>query len=176
MKTKKPIKVAITGGIGSGKSTLSDFFEDKGFYVIKADPLAKELLVKNPTVKKQIKNHFGKDIYNKDGSLNRALLAERSFKNKADDKNFVEAALIFEAKMETLFDYIVLVTADEQIRIKRTQKRDKSAIEDIKSRMQNQIPDEKKKSKSDFVFENNGTKKALIQKAKMLLKIIETHS
>jgi dephospho-CoA kinase len=198
MKSINPIKVAITGGIGSGKSTFTNFLVSDGYTVIKADPLAKEILVKNPSVIKQIKKHFGNDIYKKNGSLDRELLAQRSFKSKASVKLlnsivhpavikevkslfnkykqqniiFVEAALIYEAKMKSLFDYVVLITADEKIRIRRAVEKNNLTVESVKSRMQNQIPDEKKKLKADFVFENNGTKKELKAKSKMLVKLL----
>ncbi|MDP1995413.1 MAG: dephospho-CoA kinase, partial [Ignavibacteria bacterium] len=85
---------------------------------------------------------------------------------------FVEAALIFEAKMENLFDYIVLISADEKIRIERTIQREKISSEEVKRRMKFQIPDELKKEKSDFTFYNNGTLGELEQKANLLLQLL----
>jgi len=84
---------------------------------------------------------------------------------------FVEAALIFEAKMEEIFDYIVLITADEETRKSRLKEKGINE-EEFEKRKLNQIPDEKKRRKSDFIFENNGSEEELKQKAEIFLKLI----
>lgn len=196
----KITKVAITGGIGSGKSLFSSFLEDMGYPVLKADPLAKEIMNTNKDVREKIISAFGKEAYLLDGKgkINREFIAKTAFTSidkinllnnivhpvvidelkrflsSKYEKNvvFVEAALIFEAKIEKLFHYIILLTADESIRIERTMQRDKSNRNAIQQRIKMQIPDEKKKFKSHFVISNNGTIEELKKSAEMILNIL----
>lgn len=194
---KKLLKVAITGGIGSGKSSFADFMRAKGYPVIKADILAKELYVTNEELKQNIIAEFGDNVY-PNGEFDRIALYQKAFADeekvkklnalvhpvvikeinklmsfyKSDQIVFVEAALIFESSMEKLFDYIILIIADEKIRIDRTVKRENISREEVKQRMKYQIPDELKKEKSDFTFYNNGTVAELEQKANLLLQLL----
>lgn len=194
---KKKLKIAVTGGIGGGKSSFCKFIAEKGYPVLSADEIAKDILVSRKDVKSQIIKAFGKEAYS-DGKLNNNFLAEKVFSSPVrvkkinsivhpavisiiegmikklllkNDAVFVEAALIFEARMEELFDYIILVTADEEIRKDRLLKKGISG-EDFERRKLNQISDEKKKKKSDFVFINNGSEEELKKKAGIFLKII----
>lgn len=192
----KKLKVAITGNIGSGKTLFSSFIEEEGFKVIKADDLSKELLVKDEKIREKIIKNFGKDSY-RNNLLNKKFLAEKVF---SDQKNvlkinsivhpevkkhsenlmnrelekkdivFVEAALIYEAEMEDLFDFIVLITADEKIRMKR--KEELLSKEEFIRRNENQIPEDEKKKAADFVFENTGSQEELEKKAKLLLVLL----
>jgi len=191
------LRIAVTGGIGGGKSTFCNYMIKKGYPVLSADELAKEILVRDKEVKEKIIKIFGKESY-RNGRLNNAYLADKVFSDpkavkkinsivhpkviteievladKALKKNkavFVEAALIFEAGMEEMFDYIVLVTADEEIKKKRVVEKGIPEKE-YEKRQANQIPDEKKKKKADFVFENNSTTEDLYAKAELFLKII----
>jgi len=194
---KKLLKVAITGGIGSGKSTFADYLRAKDFTVIKADILAKELYVTNDELKQKIIAEFGAEVY-PDGLFDRIALYKKTFTNEGKVKRlnelvhpivieeiitlmklhqdekiiFVEAALIFEANMEKLFDHVILITADEKVRIERTIKREKISSDEVKQRMKFQIPDELKKEKADFTFYNNGTLGELEQKANLLLQLL----
>lgn len=194
---KKLLKVAITGGIGSGKSTFADYMRAKDFAVIKADILAKELYVTNEELRQKIIAEFGAETY-PDGLFDRIALYKKAFAdegkvkrlnelvhpvvieeikklfllNKTEEIIFVEAALIFEANMEELFDYVILITADEKVRIERTIKREKISSDEVKQRMKFQIPDELKKEKADFTFYNNGTLGELEQKANLLLQLL----
>ena len=165
--------------------------------MIKADILAKELYVTNEELKQKIIAEFGAEIY-PDGLFDRIALYKKAFTDEGKVKRlnelvhpvvikeinelmklhrkekiiFVEAALIFEAKMENLFDYIVLISADEKIRFERTIQREKISSEEVKRRMKFQIPDEQKKEKADFTFYNNGTVAELEQKANLLLQLL----
>ena len=191
-------KIGITGSIGSGKSVFCDYLIEKKYTVINADNLAKELLVKDQNIKEQVIEAFGPDSY-KNNQPDKKFLAEKIFpdpenvykinsiihpvvideirklidKHSAKEKIiFVEAALIYEAEMEDLFDYVVVITADEKNRMQRKEKNDNMSTEEFLRRNNNQIPDSEKKKAADFVFENNSTKEDLRKKADILLLML----
>ena len=191
----KKIKVAITGGIGTGKSTFTSYLESKGFPVINADNISNQLLSTDKNIKQQIIKEFGNRSYSgKD--VNRQFLAEQVFSDpikliKLNDvlhpivlqeidslletnyKNekivFIEAALIYESGIEKKFDYVVLVTADYDIRLNRSVASKNFTAEDFKRRDSNQIPDKEKEKRADFVFLNNDSREDLFKKADLLL-------
>ena len=197
MAEAKKIKVAVTGGIGSGKSVFSDALKEKGFPVILADDIAKEILQNDPLVKKLIIKEFGKEAF-PNNNLDRKYLAEKVFpdpgkviimnsivhpptiqklnslmKSELLKQNivFVEAALIYESELEDLFDFIILITADEETRMKRKIAQGMSES-DFMMRLQNQIKDEEKAKIADFVFINTGEKKDLCKKVDLLINLI----
>ncbi|MEW6195502.1 MAG: dephospho-CoA kinase [Bacteroidota bacterium] len=199
---KKILKVGITGGIGSGKSIVTDFVEQNGFKVIRSDLLAKEIMIGNNSVKIKLKKEFGEEAYS-GTKLNTGYLAKKIFSSKtqinkinsivhpptikkikelikqyAKNANvvFVESALIFEAKFQGFFDYIILVSADEKIRIGRVVKRDRTNVEEVRKRMSFQISETRKKLLSDFIVENNSNKKSLGKKVLFVIKIIKALS
>jgi dephospho-CoA kinase len=194
---KKKLKIAVTGGLGGGKSSFCKYIASKGYPVINADDISKEILVQNIEVKRKIIKNFGSEAYIHD-KLNIKYLADKVFSNPSSVKKmnsivhpvviaesavlmdkhlkknklvFLEAALIYEAGMEEMFDYIILVTADEEVRQSRAAKKGLDQAE-FERRSANQIPDEKKKKKADFVFENNGSEEELKTKADMFLRIV----
>ena len=198
MKMKK-IKAAITGGIGSGKSTFSNFISAKGYPVINVDDVSKEILVSDKEIKLKVQKEFGKESY-KDGEINKKFLAEKIFSNsqnvvkinsivhpkviekvnillseklKSFNIVFAEAALIYEAEMEKYFDYVILITADEKLRLKRKVELDNFSEEQFLKRNENQIPDIEKKKRADFIFENNGNLDDLKKKADLLTIILK---
>jgi dephospho-CoA kinase len=176
-------KVLITGGIGSGKSTACKMFEELGVPVLYSDKVAKSIMDSDKDVISKIKNLFGDDIYN-DGELDRKDLAEVVF-NDVDSllklneivhpavadafESFVgvnetfkeseyvieEAAIGIETGVYKKFDTVVLVTADEDVRIKRVMDRDKCTEQQVRDRMSYQMSDEAKKKLSDYVIINN---------------------
>jgi dephospho-CoA kinase len=193
----KKIKVGITGGIGSGKSVFSSAIKEKGFPVILADEIAKEILATDPLAKELIIKEFGQEAFPGD-KLNTRYLAEKVFPNPGNveiinaiihpptikkinslmklellKQNivFVEAALIYESELEDMFDLIVLITSDDEIKKKRKILQGMSES-DFMMRLQNQIKDEEKAKLADFIFINNGAKKDLYNKADLLLKLI----
>ncbi len=195
----KKLLIGITGGIGSGKSTVSQIFEKEGFVVLNADIIAKNIMQEDEKIIYEIKKSFGEKSYIR-GELNTRYLAEIVFSNKEKIKKinsivhpsmikkineeakilnekhniiFVEAALIFEANMQNIFDYILMVTADEDIRINRVQLRDEDKIENIKKRIDSQINDKEKISKSHFVIENNGNLEELKSKTIFFLNLFQ---
>ena len=197
MSEGKKIKIGITGGIGSGKSVFSSAMKEKGFPVIFADEIAKEILANDPSVKELIIKEFGKEAFPGD-KLDRKYLADKVFpdplnvaiintiihpptiekikslmKSELLKQNivFVEAALIYESELEDLFDLIVLITADEETKKKRKMAEGMSES-DFMMRLQNQIKDEEKAKIADYIFVNNGEKKDLYNKADLFLKLI----
>ena len=195
----KKFKVAVTGSIGSGKSTFCNFITEAGFNVIKADDISKKILKEDEDVRKKVIREFGKDSFiNKE--INKKFLSEKIFSDainvarinsilhpkvkreveqliqeelKKNHLVFVEAALIYEAEMENMFDYVVLITAVSSVREKRIVTSGKLNNEEFRKRDENQIKDEEKKKRADFIFENNGKTKELKQKANLLIKILE---
>jgi dephospho-CoA kinase len=198
MAKNKKLKIAVTGNIGSGKSLFCKYLSEQNFQVIEADNIAKEILSSNPRVKEKIIKEFGSDSY-LNNELNRKYLAGNIFSNPVslkkinsivhpetikrineliekvfikEDIVFIEAALIYEADMEKLFDFVVLICADERIRKQRKIKNDDYSEEEFNKRNLNQISEEEKKKRADFVFENNEGIIELKKKADFLLKIL----
>jgi dephospho-CoA kinase len=199
-KTKK-IKVAVTGNIGSGKSTFIKFLSDKGFPVIQADEVSKEILANDPSVREQIIKEFGLSVYDGNG-INKTYLSDQIFSNPKKLKRinsilhplvrkkmesiskdyflknnivFVEVALVYESKIENMFAYVVLIFTDKDIRTKRSVQNNKITESDFYKRNKNQIDDNKKIKKADFVFYNNSTENELKLKADLLIKLLENH-
>ncbi len=169
--------VGITGGIGSGKTTVCNILSVFNIPVYYADVRAKELYDEDSELKEKVIKLLGESIYTKDG-LNRAEVAGRVFNDKAllqqlnaivhpavekdflqwaenfTDVSFVvkEAAILFENGGYKKMDYNVLVTAPEQLRIERVMKRDGVSSELVKERINNQWPDESKIPLADFVI------------------------
>ena len=171
--------IGLTGGIGSGKTTISKCFESFGIPVYVADYEAKALMNRSKVIKRKLIQLFGESAYKK-GKLNRAYLASKIFKDKAlltkmnaivhpkvashfkrwlknQEAPYVikEAAIIFENNLERQYDYIITVVADEDLRIERVMKRDNSTLKKVKSIISNQLADAEKIDKSDFVITNN---------------------
>ncbi|MDX1471450.1 MAG: dephospho-CoA kinase [Flavobacteriaceae bacterium] len=171
--------VGLTGGIGSGKTTVSKMFKDLGVPVYIADERAKYLMNNSPQLKSKIIEIFGEDSYNKDG-LNRPYLADLIYKDKSalsqinsvvhpavneDFKEWLklqkgsyiikEVAVIFEYGYEAQYDFIITVVAEKETRIDRLLKRDNTSREKILEIMNNQLSDEEKIKSSDFVIHNN---------------------
>jgi len=184
--------VGLTGGIGSGKSSVLEVFSSLGVPCYESDMRAKKLMQEDPELINQIKTLFGDNIY-KGGKLNRASLADLVFTDniklsdlnsivhprvKRDFQLFVnqqnavyaikEAAILFEMNGAEDCDATILVTAPEKLRIERVMKRQKTKVEHIKSRISHQWTDEKKIHLADYVINN-------IDWAKTLKKIEEIH-
>ena len=173
------LKVGITGGIGSGKTTVCMVFETLGIPVYYADKQAKLLMNNNSKLKASIIEYFGNDIYY-DGTLDRRKLAEIVFKNKkaleklnslvhpavAHDFDcwfskqtspyvLEEAAIIFESNITSRFNKIILVTAPDDLRIERVCNRDSVTPETVRERMKNQWSDDKKITLADYIIYND---------------------
>ena len=196
------MKIAITGGIGSGKSLVSDYILKLNYDVINADKIAKELLLTDENVKAKVIKTFGAESYNEKG-INTKFIAEKVFDNPEELKKlnsfvhpptikkieelsaeilkskkivFVESALVYEASLDNLFDYVLLITAEDKLRIERVIKRDKVSEEDVKVRMENQISEKEKRGLADFVIDNNSTIEDLQNKVKFFVSLFESMS
>jgi dephospho-CoA kinase len=183
-KEQRPILVGLTGSIGAGKSTVASVFDAMGIPVLNADAIARELMNADPAVRKEIIDACGEEAYSH-GELDRQFVASRIFADgslrervnaivhprtiaeqlrRAEDyfragRRVVvcEAALIFEARGEDRFDYIVVVDAPKDDRLTRAADRDGLSIGEVSERDQSQMPAEKKVSMADFVIRNDGT-------------------
>ncbi len=185
---EKIIKVAVTGGIGSGKSTICRIFEKLGIPVFDADKIAKELMNCDPGVKNQLIENFGVDIFDEEGQLIKDKLANIIFNDQEALKkvnNIVhpavihnfnewclrqkspyiiqETAILFEAGLDYLFDKIIFVTAPVEVRIDRVMKRDNITREKVMERLKNQKNDKEGNGKSDFIILNDGKEMILPQ-------------
>lgn len=175
------LTVGITGGIGSGKSTVCKIFGVLGIPVFQADTVARKLQNEDPHIRKRLTALFGSDIYSAEGTLDRVKLAKIIFNNRqlleevnqlvhpAVRREFAgwkasqhavpyvlyEAAILFESGNAHQFDRTVLVVADVKERIARVMKRDEVTEEAILQRMQNQMKDSEKIKLADFILENN---------------------
>jgi dephospho-CoA kinase len=191
------IKVGLTGGIGSGKTTVANFFSELGIPVYNADLEAKKIMNSSILVKKKLIKAFGKEAYIKD-KLNAPFLASIVFNDKSKleiinniihpevGKDFLswvkkqeapyvieESAILFENDLIGHFDYIIMVTAPVEVRINRIIERDQSSKEEILLRMSSQWDDKKKIELSDYIIRNielNDTKRQVQKLHKKLLK------
>lgn len=178
--------MGITGGIGSGKTSLAEVFKILGAVVIDADKVGKEILENNKNVFKKIISEFGRDVIEKENKISKKKLASIAFndREKLDKLNsiihppmirlikeeiskefklkgrpmiVIDAALIYEAKMEDKFDYVINVCAGIKNRMERTALKNKISKKEVKQRINSQIPEEIKIKKSHYNVENNGT-------------------
>ncbi|WP_456867347.1 dephospho-CoA kinase [Galbibacter sp. BG1] len=189
--------VGLTGGIGSGKSTVAKFFKELGVPVYIADLEAKKLMETNDDIRRDIISIFGADAY-ENNLPNRKYLAEIVFENleKLEQLNAIihpavgkhfeewyqqqkvpyvikEVAILFENGGDKQCDLVITVTAPKEIRIERVLKRDQTTRKAIEARMQNQWSDKEKIKKSDFVIENiviDNTHQIVEELHRMILK------
>jgi dephospho-CoA kinase len=178
-----PLQIGITGGIGSGKSLVCRIFSVFGVPVYDADSRAKDLMTTDGILVSGIKKEFGELCYHHDGTLDRKYLGDRVFNRTEDLKKLnalvhprvaadyqqwqeaqhfpyvlKEAALLFESDSYKSLDKIIVVSAPADLRLKRVQGRDKHRTADqIRSIMHNQMPDEAKLERADFVISNDDT-------------------
>ncbi len=177
------IRLGITGGIGSGKSVISEILRTKGIPVYNADEEAKRLMVQDENLRSLLMNLLGDDIYYGDGTLNKKKIASMIFSDQtlltkvnqtihpAVGKDFLswerteakkpkeiialESAILFESKLDIEFDKTILVYAPLDVRIKRVMKRDSATFEQVQARVKNQSDEESKRLKADFIIEND---------------------
>lgn len=182
---KKPIVIGITGGIGSGKSTVCKHLRDKGYAVYEADARAKEVMISNPTLVHQIKENFGENAYFQEGGLNRAYISAIVFsqpeklqllnslvhpatkhdfevwltqlpQNYPFSYVFKEAAILYESGSYKFVDKVVAVYAPKALRLERVMSRDNVPMQSVLDRMDKQWTDDEKMRLADFTIFNDG--------------------
>jgi len=193
------LKTGITGGIGSGKTTVCKIFEVLGVPVYYADDRAKEIIDTDENIKAEIKKLLGDTVYHPDGKIDRKKVANIVFnfpelleqynaivhpaviddankwmrKHQNADYVIKEAALLFEANTYKDLDYIICVTAPTEKRIERIKQRDHLSDSEIQARMKNQWPEEEKVKLSDFVIYNNGDSPLIPQVMEINEKLLQ---
>ena len=203
-KNKKPkLKVGVTGGIGSGKTTVCEVFEALGIPVYNADGRAKQLMVSDPRLVAGIKELFGPEAYLPGGTLNRPFIAGEVFNNDAKLQqlnNLVhpavaedadrwhnaqentpytikEAALLFESGNSQHLNKMITVFAPVELRIQRVMERDGATKKEVLARMHKQMPEEEKMRLADYVIYNDGQHSLISQVLEIhhaLLALTET--
>ncbi len=193
-------KIGITGGIGSGKSYVCRKIAQRGIPVYYTDDKAKQLMIQNSDVIHALKQLIGEDAYI-DGQLNRSRVATYMFDNAANTakvnaivhpavkRDFTqwansqqselvvqECAILFESGFEATVDITVEVYAPKELRIKRACQRDNATTEQIISRMNQQMDEERKRQLADYCIINDGTADIDLQINKMLDSIMEARN
>ena len=191
------IVVGLTGGIGSGKTTVAKLLQNLGIPIYIADVEAKRLMNTSKVLKKKLSALFGEDAY-VNNELNRPYIASRIFNDKAllaqmnaivhpkvgihfqswlqkQNSPYVikEAAIIFEQQMESEYDFIITVTADLEDKIARVIKRDGTTEDKIENVIKNQMSDAEKVKRSDFVIVNDRMENTVNQVLKIHQKILQ---
>lgn len=174
------IAVGITGGIGSGKSSVCRIFKILGIPVFDADNVARVLMDSHPVIVGDLIHLFGKPVYNEDNKLNRKYLAGFVFNDnqmleklneivhpvvreayfdwvKIQTTKYVihEAAILFESGFYRMMDFTILITAPEVQRIERVVQRDGFTVDDVKRRMKSQWEDNRKRELTDYEIVND---------------------
>ncbi len=197
-----PIAVAVSGGIGSGKTEACKMFASFGVTVLFTDTLARELIDTSLEIKKRLRKEFGPEVFLQDGKLDRRRMAKIVFtddsakerldnivhpyvleeirkkiaslkRRKVDNIMMVESALIFESGAEHLFDYIIVIDADEAERIERIVRRDHVTRTEVLQRIKSQMPAAMKKKKADFILQNSGDMSALRANCRFIFTLLQ---
>jgi len=192
----------LTGGIGSGKSTVARRFRARGVPVLDADQLAREVVAKGTPGLAEIVNRFGSEMLDEFGNLDRKKLAARVFQNEEERRDLnrithprvgsllseraeefahrgeplacYEVPLLFEAGLESVLRPIVVVAAPIESRVERTVTRDGGTEDEVLARVRAQMPLEEKIRRADYVIDNSGGPDALLARADEVLNEICT--
>lgn len=180
------IKIGLTGGIGTGKSTASEYLAEKGCMILDADKISRSMTERNAPALKEIAKVFGPEFVDEKGKLNRKALGDLVFNDKEKlaqlqsiitekvvefidnaikdlkSQDFqgiivVDAPLLFECGMENMCDENWLIVANMDVRIDRVSKRDGLSEAQIIARINNQMPQEEKEKLSQCIIDNSGT-------------------
>lgn len=178
----KPKIIGLTGGIGSGKTTVAKLIEEMGYPVYYSDNRAKEIVNEDNSLKDKIRELLGNEAYDEEGLYNRKYVSGLVFENKellnqlnatihpavkTDFENWVsqqnstmvfkETALLFELHLNEQCDSSILITADDRLRLKRVMDRDGKTYREVEAIMDKQMPEKDKIRKADYIIYNNET-------------------
>lgn len=189
--------IGITGGISSGKSTVTNFLIHKGFQVVDADAVVHQLQRPGGSLFEALVQHFGQEIILENGELNRPLLASLIFSNpeerewsritqgeiireelatlrdqlaQTEEIFFMDIPLLFEQNYVSWFDETWLVYVDRDVQVERLMKRDQLSKDEAEFRLAAQWPLEKKKDLASYVLDNNGNQDQLLTQVFSLLE------
>ena len=193
---KKILKVAVTGGAGSGKTSVCNRLKELGVKVISADEMAREAVAPGSTAFKKIVHYFGNTILLSDGTLNRKklrkmitddsdvrlamerfihheiaklILKNVVFAEKEGSRMVViEVPLLFELDMKEKFDWVVVVSADKELRVKRLMERDQTSRDEAMHLIDVQMPEKEKINLADYVVRNEGSMEKLVESVDIL--------
>ena len=196
------IKIGLTGGIGSGKSTVSFMLKEAGFEIVDADIIAKEVLVKYPEILEKVKVEFGAGFFDWRGEFRRKEFGNHIFrfpkqrkkyeeiilpyiKNEINDKLeelekkktsivILDAPTLIENDLHKEMDYVILVWVDNNTQIQRVRARDGISREDAINRINSQMPLERKKDFANIVIENNDTLAKTKEQVDLLIEFLRS--
>ena len=193
------LRVGLTGGIGSGKSTASNYLNGLGAFVLDADNEAKKLLSTNDVVQHELIAEFGTDIINPSGEIEKKKLSRIAFQDVDHQRRLnsvvhpyiydlidstyekvlrdgkhsvfiIDAAMIYESGYDTHLDYVIVITAQLKNRMERALSRNTLTREEILKRMEFQWTEEEKVNMADFIIHNDGSTEELNANIKSLMK------
>ena len=195
--------IGITGGIASGKSTVTNFLRQKGFEVVDADALVHQLQKPGGRLYQILVEHFGEKVLLEDGGLDRPLLASLIFSNfeerewskqtqgqiireelgflrdklaQTENIFFMDIPLLFEQDYASWFDETWLVYVNRDVQLERLMNRDQLSQESAKTRLASQWPLEEKKKFATYILDNNGSREQLLSQVVTLLEGGDVHA
>jgi dephospho-CoA kinase len=192
------LKVAVTGGAASGKTSVCNRFEELGVKVISSDTLSREAVAPGSPAYEKIVNYFGKKVLTKKGHLNRQALRRIIVRNDSARKALeqiihpeiirqmhekmaeaekegepvilVEVPLLFELHLEDNFDVVVVVSTDYQSQVERLMERDKVSRPDAEALLRTQLPDAEKIERANYVIRNMGSREKMLESVDRLCR------
>ena len=183
--------IGLTGGIGSGKSTVAAILEEYGYRIVDADRISREVTMPGSPALDELAEYFGNDVILPDGTLDRKLLRERAFvsdekraqlsrivtqriiklsKERLKGDCVYDAPTLLENGLQDMVDIVIVVTAHKEKRIKRVMERDGISRKEVLAVMNSQMTDREKRKYADIVIPNNGTPEELRSRVTELLK------
>lgn len=190
--------IGITGGIGTGKSTVSAYLKEQGYPVIDADQIARKVTEKGSATLAELARNFGSGILDRDGGLDRRRMAELAFSSPEKKARleaivtsrviaetaarirelrqedgpvaFLDAPTLYETGSDVLVDEVWLVTADESVRVRRAADRDGCSEAEIRRRIRSQMSEEEKRYRADYIIDNSDGLEQLYIRIRALIK------